>query len=65
MAAAKPEVLVTQKPTEISVKFQRLEPGFREHSIHLSYYQRYLMLADVGYNLAVDILKLSLSTEKL
>ena len=49
MAAAKPEVLVTQKPTEISVKFQRLEPGFRGCPTHLSYCQPYSMLADVGY----------------
>ena len=49
MAAAKPEVLVTQKSTEIHVKFQRLEPGLRGRPTHLSYCQPYSMLADVGY----------------
>ena len=64
MAAAKPEVLVTQKPTEISVKFQRLEPGFRGRPTHLSYCSL-IQCWQTDTELAVGILKLSLSAEKL
>ena len=57
VAVTKPEVLVNQKPTEISVKFQRLEPGFRGRPTHLSYCQPYSVLSDI--ELAVGILKFS------
>ena len=51
MAAAKPEVLVIQKPNVISVKFQRLQQCFRGRPDQICHCQHSRMLTDTGYRI--------------